>query len=127
MRSLHVLLLLTLVGGLGSDRLSLLAQETPRSPLIPPTEETTRNPSEPPTPQFMQAEVNIGAGGLGFRVRSYPAWEALYRPHVRVGPGRTEPPSEAETAPLLEGGADQLHQTLEQALNRAQPPAAPPP
>jgi hypothetical protein len=126
MRFLHVLLLLTLMGGLGSDRRSLLAQETTRSPLIPPAEET-RNPSEPPTPKFVQVEVNIGAGGLGFRVRSDPAWEALHRPHVRVGPGRTEPPSEVETAPLVEGGADQLHQTLEQALNRAQPPAAPPP
>ncbi len=127
MKPMHLLLLLALMGWLGSSRTSLLAQETTRSPLTPPSEETTLNPGVPPTPQFMQVEVNIGAGGPGIRVRYHPAWVALYRPQVRVGQGRTAPPPEAETAPLLEGGADQLHQALEQALKRAQPPAAPSP
>ena len=127
MKHMHILLLLALMGWLGSGRTSLLAQETTRSPLTPPSEETTMNPGVPPTPQFVQVEVDMGAGGLGIRVRSHPAWMALYRPHVRVGQGRTEPPPEAETTPLMEGGADQLHQALEQALKRSQPPTAPSP
>lgn len=125
MKHRYLLLLLALMGWLGSGRTSLLAQETPRSPLTPPSEETTMNPGVPPTPQFVQVEVDIGAGGPSIRVRSHPAWVALYRPHVRVSQERTEPPSEAETAPLLEGGAEQLHQTLEQALKRTQLPVAP--
>jgi len=124
MRSLHILLLLILVGWLGSDKARLLAQETTRSPLTPPAEETTRNLSEPPTPKFLQVEVNIGAGGPGIQVRSHPDWVALYGPHIRLDPGRTEPTPEAETAPLPEGEGNPLRHTLEQALNRVQPPAA---
>lgn len=123
MQHMHVLLMLALTGWLGSDSTSLLAQEPSRSPLTPPSEETTLTPGEPPTPQFLQVEGDIGEGGLAFRLRLHPSWLALYRPSVRVGQARTEPPTETETAPPLEGGADQLHQALEQALNRAQPPA----
>ncbi len=127
MKHRHVLLLFALIGWHGSGSTSLLAQEPPRSPLAPPSEETTLNPGEPPTPQLLQVEVDMGAGGLGFRLRLHPSWLALYRPSVRVGQARTGPPIETETAPPLEGGADQLHQALEQALDRAQPPATPSP
>ena len=127
MKHWHVLLLLALIGWLGSGRTSLLAQEPPRSPLTPPSEETTLNPGEPPTPQFLQVELDVGADGLGLRLRLHPSWLALYRPSVRVGQARTGPPIETDTVPPLEGGADQLHQALEQALNRAQPPPTPSP
>jgi len=127
MKHMHVLLLFALIGWLGSGSTSLLAQEPPRSPLTPPSEETTLNPGEPPTPQLLQVEVDMGAGGLGLRLRLHPSWLALYRSSVRVGQVRTGPPVETETAPPLEGGADQLHQALEQALERVQPPSTPSP
>jgi hypothetical protein len=118
MKHLHILLLFVLAW-LGSGRTSLLAQEPPRSPLTPPSEETTANPGEPPTPQLMQVQVDLGAGGSHIHVRIHPAWQARYKPYVRVGQARTEPEPAAETAPPPQGGADQLHQTLEQALDRA--------
>ena len=45
---------------------------------------------------------------------------ALVRPVQRPQP-------EAETAPPPQGGADELHQALEQALDRAKPPTPPSP
>src|SRR5262245_50221701 len=125
MKYLHILLLFAVLAWLGSGRTSLLAQETTRSPLTPPSEETTVNPGAPPTPQFMQVEVDLGAGGPSIRLRTHPAWQALYKPYVRVGRARTEPQIEAETTPPPQGGADELHQALEHALDRAKPPAAP--
>jgi len=122
MKHLHILLLFAVVAWLGSGRTSLFAPEPPRSPLTPPSEETTANPSEPPTPQFIQVEVDLGAGGPNFRLRTHPAWQARYRPYVRVGQARTEPEPEAETAPPPQGGADALNQALGQALDRAKPP-----
>src|SRR5215475_15921903 len=115
MKYLHILFLSAVLAWLGSRTTSLLAQEPPRSPLTPPSEETTANPGEPPTPQLMQVEVDFGAGGLNVRLRTHPAWQARYKPYVRVGQARTEPPPEEETAPPPQGGADQLHQALGQA------------
>jgi hypothetical protein len=120
MKYWHILLLSALLAWLGSGRTSLLAQEPPRSPLTPPSEETTANPGEPPTPQLMQVEVDLGAGGLNIRLRTHPAWQARYKPYVRVGQAHTEPPP--EEAP--QGGGNDLQQALEQALDRAKPPAA---
>ena len=125
MKHLHILILFAALAWPGSGRIMLLAQEPPRSPLTPPSEETTANPSEPPAPQFIQVEVDLGAGGLNIRLRTHPAWQARYKPYVRVGQARTEPPPEEETAPR--GGANDLQQALEQALDRAKPPAAPSP
>ena len=122
MKRWHILLLFAVLVWLGSGRTMLLAQEPPRSPLTPPSEETTANPAEPPTPQLMQVEVDFGAGGLNVRLRTHPAWQARYKPYVRVGQARTEPPPEEETAP--QGGTNDLQQALEQALDRAKPPAA---
>ena len=127
MKRLHILFLFAALVWLGSGRTSLLAQEPPRSPLTPPSEETTVNPGEPPTPQFIQVEMDLGAGGLHIRLRTHPAWQARYRPYVRVGQARTVPGPEAETAPPPQGGADGLHQALEQALDRAKPPPPPSP
>ena len=127
MRYRRVLVLLALVGWLGSGMTSVLAQETTPPPLTLPFEATTTNPGEPPTPQFLRVAVEMGAGGLAFRVRYDPAWLASFRPQVRVGRVRTEPPPEVENVPTLEGGADQLQRALEQALDRAQPPTAPSP
>jgi hypothetical protein len=127
MKHLHILCLCVVLAWLGSGRTSLLAQEPPRSPLTPPTEETTANPGEPPALQFMQLEVDLGAGGPTIRLRTHPAWQARYKPYVRVGQARTAPEPEAETAPPPQGGADELHQALGQALDRAKPPAAPSP
>ena len=127
MKHLHILCLVAVLAWLVHDRTSLLAQEPPRSPLTPPSEETTATPSEPPAPQFMQLEVDLGAGGPNIRLRTHPAWQARYKPYVRVGQARTEPEPEAETAPPPQGGADELNQALGQALDRAKPPAAPSP
>jgi len=127
MKHLYLLFLLAVLAWLGSGRTSLLAQEPPRSPLTPPSEETTANPGEPPAPQFMQFEVDLGAGGPNIRLRIHPAWQARYRPYVRVGQARIAPDPEAETAPPPQGGADELHQALEQALDRAKPPTPPSP
>src|SRR5919201_2945983 len=127
MKHLHILLLFAVLAWLGSGRPSLLAQEPPRSPLTPPSEETTANPGEPPALQFMQVEVDLGAGGPHIRLRIHPAWQARFRPYVRVGQARTTPEPEAETAPPPPGGAEELQQTLGQALDRAKPPAAPSP
>ena len=127
MKHLHILCLVAVLAWLVHDRTSLLAQEPPRSPLTPPSEETTATPSEPPAPQYMQLEVDLGAGGPNIRLRTHPAWQARYKPYVRVGQARTEPEPEAETAPPPQGGADELNQALGQALDRAKPPAAPSP
>jgi hypothetical protein len=127
MKHLYVLLLFAIPVWLGSGSPSPLAQEPPRSPLTPPSEETTANPSEPPTPQFMQVEVDFGISGPSIHLRIHPAWQARYKPYVRVGETRAEPEPKAETAPLPQGGAEELHQVLEQALDRAKPPAAPSP
>jgi len=127
MKHLHILCLFAVLAWLAYGRTGLLAQEPPRSPLPPPSEETTANPGEPPAPQFMQLEVDLGAGGPTIRLRTHPAWQARYKPYVRVGQARTEPEPEAETAPPPQGGAEQLHQALGQALDRAKPPAAPSP
>lgn len=124
MRYTHVLLLLALVGWLGSGASNVRAQETPTPPLTPPFE-ATANPGDLPTPQFTRVAVEIGAGGFAFRVLYDPAWVALFRPQVRIGRVRTEPQPETDTAPRLEGGADELQRALGQALDRAQPPAAP--
>ena len=126
MKYTHILLLFALVGWLASGGTSILAQDTalPRRTL--PADEPPMNPGEPPTPRFLEAEVGIGAGGLGpLRLHYYPPWVAMQKPQLRVGQARTEQPPEAETAPRPEGGADQLQQALEQALNRAQPPGVP--
>jgi hypothetical protein len=128
MKYTYALLLLVLMGWLASGGSNILAQDTtlPRRTL--PAEEPPLNPGEPPTPRFLEVEVGIGADGLGpIRLHYYPPWVAMRRPQLRVGQARTEQPPETETAPRLEGGADQLQQALEQALNRAQHPAAPPP
>ena len=126
MQYTHTLLLLALMGWLASGGTSILAQEMTLPPRTLPSEDSPINPGEPPTPRFLQVEVDIGAGGLGpIRLRYYPPWVASHRPQIRVGRAHTEQPPETQTAPPLEGGADQLHQALEQALNRAQPPAAP--
>jgi len=126
MKYTHALLLLALIGWLESGGSSILAQETPLPSRTPGSEETALNRGEPPTPRFLQVEMDIGAGGLGpIRMRYYPPWVALYRPQLRVGRARTEQPPEGGTAPLMEGGADQLYHALEQALDRAQPPTAP--
>jgi len=127
MKHLYLLFLLAVLAWLGSGRTSLLAQEPPRSPLTPPSEETTANPGEPPAPQFMQVEVDLGAGGPNIRLRIHPAWQARYRPSVRVGQARIAPEPEAETAPPPQGGADELQQALEQALDRAKPQTPPSP
>ena len=126
MKYTHALLLLALVGWLDSGGTSILAQETPLPSRTPASAETALNPGEPPTPQFLRVEMDIGAGGLGpIRMHYYPPWVAMRRPQLRVGQARTEQPPEVDTAPLMERGADQLHQALEQALDRAQPPGAP--
>jgi len=128
MKYTHALLLLALIGWLASGGSNLLAQDTTLPRRILPAEEPPLNPGEPPTPRFLEGEVGFGADGLGpFRLHYYPPWVAMRRPQLRVGQAHPEQPPEAETAPRLEGGADQLQHALEQALNRAQPPAAPPP
>ena len=127
MKHLHILLLFAALAWPGSGRITLLAQEPPQSPLTPPSEETTANPSVPPAPQFIQVEVDLGAGGPNIRLRTHPAWQARYRPYVRVGQARTKSQPEAETAPPPQGGADELQQALEQALDRAKPPTPPSP
>jgi len=127
MKYLHILFLSVVLAWLGSGSPSLLAQEPPRSPLPPPSEETTANPGEPPTPQIMQVEIDFGLGGPNIRVRTHPAWQARYKPYVRVGQARTEAEPEAETAPPPQGGANELNQALGQALDRAKPPVAPSP
>ena len=127
MKRMPVLLLFAALAWPGSDRTLLLAQEAPRSPTTSSFEETTINPGELPTPQFMQVEVDLGAGGPNVRMRIHPAWQALYRPSVRVGRVRTEPQAEEEAAAPPPGGAEELQQVLEHALDRARPPAAPVP
>lgn len=127
MKYRHVLFLLAFVGWLSSGWSRLVAQETPLLPLTLSSEETARPSSEPPTPQFLQVAVEIGTGVVTVRVPYSPAWLAAQRPRVRLGSVRVPPPGETDTAPVLEGGADQLYQALAQALNRAQPPAAPSP
>ena len=126
MQYIHALLLLALVGWLNSGGSSILAQETTLPSHTLSSEDTALNPGVPPTPQFLQVEVGIGADGLGpIRLHYYPPWVAMRRPQLRVGQARTEQPPEVDTAPLMERGADQLHQALGQALDRAQPPGAP--
>jgi hypothetical protein len=128
MKRMPILLLFAVLAWPGSDKTRLLAQETPRSPTISSSEETTINPGDLPTPQFMQVEVDLGAGGPNARMRIHPAWQ--YRPSVRVGRVRTEPQNSApeeETAAPPPGGAEELQQVLEHALDRAKPPAAPAP
>ena len=125
MKHLYLLLLFAIPVWLGDTRPGLLAQEPPRSPLTPPSEETTANPGSPPTPQLMEVAVDLGAGGPNIHVRIHPAWQARYRPFVRVGQARTAAEPEAETAPPPQGGADELHQALGQALDRAKPPTPP--
>ncbi len=127
MKYTHALLVLALMGWLASGG-SILAQDTPLTRRTLPVEEPPLNPGEPPTPRFLEVEVGFGADGLGPpRLHYYPPWVAMRKPQLRVGQARPEQPTEAETAPRLEGGAAQLQQALEQALNRAQPPTAPPP
>ena len=127
MKRMPVLLLFAVLAWPGSDNILLLAQETPRPPITPSSEETTINPGELPTPQLMQVEIDLGARGPNVRMRIHPAWQALYRPSVRVGRVRTEPQTEEETAAPPPGGAEELQQVLENALDRARPPAAPVP
>jgi hypothetical protein len=127
MKRLPILLLFAVLAWPGSDKTLLRAQETPQPPSTPSSEDTTINLNAPPTPQFMQVEVDLGAGGPNIRMRTHPAWQALYKPSVRVGRARTEPQSEEETAAPPPGGAEELQQVLEHALDRAKPPAAPAP
>ena len=127
MKPQPILLLFVVLAWFGSGSPNLLAQELPQSPLTLPSQETTANPGEPPTPQLMQVEVDLGAGGPNVHVRIHPAWQARYRPYVRVGQAHTVAQPETETAPPPPGGAEELHQVLEHALDRAKPPAAPAP
>jgi hypothetical protein len=130
MKRMPVLLLFAALAWPGSDKTLLLAQETPRSPITQSSEETTINPGDLPTPQLMQVEVDLGAGGPNVRMRIHPAWQGLYRPSVRVGRARTEPqaePQAEEAAAPPPGGAEELQQVLENALDRASPRATPAP
>jgi hypothetical protein len=127
MKRTPVLLLFAVLAGPWGDKTLLLAQETPRPPITQSSEETTIDPGALPTPQLMQVEVDLGAGGPNVRMRIHPAWQGLYRPSVRVGRVRTEPQAEEETAAPAPGGAEELQQVLEHALDRARPPAAPAP
>jgi hypothetical protein len=127
MRYTYVLVLLAVVGWLGGSTTDALAQEAPPPLRTMPLGEPALNPGEPPTPQALRVAVDFGPDGLAFRVLYDPAWRALFRPQVRVGRVRTEPPLEEDTAPRIDGGTDQLHQALAQALDRAQHPAAPSP
>src|SRR5437899_1724807 len=123
MKYIHILLLLALVVSLASGGTSILAQDTTLLRRTLPAEEPPMNPGEPPTPRLLEVEVGIGADGLGpLRLHYYPPWVATQKPQLRVGQAPTEQPPETETAPRPEGGADQLQQALEQALNRAQLP-----
>lgn len=126
MRYTQVLLLLALVGWLGSSASRVWAQDASEPPLAPPFEDTA-SPGDLPTPRLARVAVGIGPGGVAFRILYDPAWIAALRPRVRVGQVRTEPQSAIDTAPRLEGGADELQYTLTQALDRAQPSATPAP
>jgi hypothetical protein len=126
MKRMPILLLFAVLAWPGSDNILLLAQETPRPPITPSSEETTINLNDPPTPH-MQVEVDLGAGGPNVRMRIHPAWQALYKPSVRVGRVRTEPQAEEETAAPAPGGAEELQQVLENALDRARSTATPAP
>ncbi len=125
MLSRHVLSLLGCVGWCMSYAAGLQAQEAPQLPLPAPLAETTEAAGVPPTPQFIQVNVDLGPPGPNLRLHRHPAWVALYTPRVQVRQGLTASSSTAETAPPLEGGAEQLYQALEEALNRAQSSATP--
>lgn len=125
MLSRHVLSLLVGVGWCMSYAAGLQAQEAPHLPLPAPPAETTESAGVPPTPQFIQVNVDLGPPGPNLRLYRHPAWVALYTPRVQVRQGLTASSSTAETAPPLEGGAEQLYQALEEALNRAQSSATP--
>ena len=128
MKRMPILLLFAVLAWPWSDKTPLLAQETLRLPsaTTPSSEETTINLNDPPTPH-MQVEVDLGAGGPNVRMRIHPAWQALYKPSVRVGRVRTEPQPEEETAAPPPGGAEELQQVLENALDRARSTATPAP
>jgi hypothetical protein len=124
----HLFFFLAFVGYFSLNNTHLGAQETPRFPLSPASEETTRNSGVPPTPQFVQIAVDIEVGKrVAVRVPYAPAWLARQGPQVRLKSVQTMPPSEEDTAPLVEGGADHLYQVLDQALKRTQPTTAPAP
>jgi len=124
----HLFFFLAFVGYVSLHTTPLGAQETPRLPLSPASEETTRNSGVPPTPQFVQIAVDLEGGKrVAVRVPYAPAWLALQGPQVRLKSVQTVPPSEEDTTPLVEGGADHLYQVLDQALKRTPPTTAPAP
>jgi hypothetical protein len=129
MRSTHVCLVLTCIGWLSSGGSSALAQDTPLALLHPPSAETATatHPGAAPTPQFLRVTIGLEAGGRTIRMPPDPVWVAVHSPHVRVGaaPPKRAPADNVDSPP--EGGVNELHQALEQALARAQPAAVPSP
>jgi hypothetical protein len=130
MRSTHVCLVLTFIGWLSSGGSSALAQDTPLALFHPPSAETATatHPGAAPTPQFLRVTIGLEAGGRTMRMPADPTWVALHRPYVRVGqaPPKRAPADDVASPP--EGGVNELHQALEQALAaRAQPAAVPSP
>ena len=125
MRYTHVYLVLTFVGWLSSGGISAMAQD-PSLSLVKPLSEDTAivMPSgEPQTPQFLRVTIGLGAGGGSIQLHYDPAWVNLHRPQVHV---EEVPPKQVpadDVAPSPEDGADELRQTLERALARAQPSA----
>jgi len=74
MKHMHVLFAVCSHRMARSGSTSLLAQESPSRPSLRRSEETTRTLVSP-TPQLLQVEVDMGAGGLGLRLRyTPPGW-----------------------------------------------------
>jgi hypothetical protein len=129
MRYTQVRLVLTFLGWLSSGGLSALAQDPTLSLRNPPFADTVTatHPGAAPTPQLLGVKIGLEAGGRTIQMRYDPAWVALHSPQVRVGQAPTKRAPAVDVAPPLQGGVEELHQVLEQALARAQPSAVPSP
>jgi hypothetical protein len=129
MRYRHVRVVLMCIGWLSSGAINALAFDTPLALLNSPSAATATvtHPGEAPTPQFLRVTIGLEAGSRTIRMHTDPAWVALHRPYVRIGPAPIKHAPAADVAPLPQGGGDALRQMLEQALARAQPAAVPSP
>ena len=58
-----------------------------------------RTPVNPRPRSSCRLRWTLGPVGRHIRLRTHPAWQARYRPYVRVGQARTAPEPEEETAP----------------------------
>jgi hypothetical protein len=125
MRRAYIVLLLLIMGWLNGPGAVAVAQETTSGVPSLPYEDAPESLSDPPTPRFLRLEVDFSTAGVAaVRLPLDPAWVDATRPTIRLEQVTGGESAENVALPV-EGGAEELDQFLEQALDQSHPVVTP--